>query len=99
MIELLDKYDITEDDLEGAMKGLVLLLSTYRFNITEFVNGKIRIPQAQVIDRGVRNPVIEDTPMIIEDIEILSKIAYNQKYFDLAVEIGKFVVINLKSGR
>ena len=90
MIELLDKYDITEDDLEGAMKGLVLLLSTYRFNITEFVNGKIRIPQAQVIDRGVRNPVIEDTPMIIEDIEILSKIAYNQKYFDLAVEIGQF---------
>ena len=57
-IALLEKYDISEEDLEGAMKGLVLLLSTYRFNITDFVNGKIRIPKAQVIDRGVTNPII-----------------------------------------
>ena len=52
MISLLEKYDISEEDLEGAMKGLVLLLSTYRFNITEFVNGKIRVPEAQAIGKN-----------------------------------------------
>ena len=52
MISLLEKYDISEEDLEGAMKGLVLLLSTYRFNITEFVNGKIRVPEAQAIGKS-----------------------------------------------
>ena len=88
MIKLLEKYDISEEDLEGAMKGLVLLLSTYRFNITNFVNGKIRVPEAQALDHGKQNLEIEDAKMSINDIELLAKVAFNEQYYDIAVEVG-----------
>ena len=88
MIKLLEKYDISEEDLEGAMKGLVLLLSTYRFNVTDFINGKIRVPEAQALDRGKKNLLIEDAKMTIEDIELLTKVAFNEQYYDIAVEVG-----------
>ncbi len=94
LIEASEKFDVTEEDLEGAANGLFLLQETYNFNITEFANGKIRIPDAQVRERGggERPAFVEDSPLNARDLEVLAKIAFNKDHYHRAYDFFKAAV-------
>ena len=53
MLESLDEHIVTEKELAGAAGGLFLLAFTYNFNLTEMAAGRIRIPEAQTIERDI----------------------------------------------
>lgn len=53
MLESLDEHIVTEKELAGAAGGLFLLAFTYNFNLTEMAAGRIRIPEAQAIERDI----------------------------------------------
>ena len=53
LLDSLNKHSVVEKDLAGAMGGLFLLANTYNFNLTEMAAGKIRIPEAQTIERDI----------------------------------------------
>jgi hypothetical protein len=90
LVTLTSEYDITEADLDGAMKGIFLLIETYRLNVTEFAKGQIRIPHAQVLERGLTSPTYaEDSPLSAQDVKILGQIAFNTNFLDMSYEILK----------
>jgi hypothetical protein len=90
LVTLTSEYDITEADLDGAMKGIFLLIETYRLNVTEFAKGQIRIPHAQAIERGPTSPTYaEDSPLSGQDVKILGQIAFNTNFLDMSYEILK----------
>ena len=84
---LLNKIEVSADDLEGAVHGIFLLTHTYKLNISELAEGKIRIPEGQVIDQELPiNSFILDEPISAQDLLLLGKLAYNQKHFDKSIE-------------
>ena len=87
LINLVKGYDIKESDLNGALNGLRLLISTYKFNLTEFANGKITIPKAQRIDMDISEEYFEDTPLIVQDLHLLGQLAYNEKNLVQSIDI------------
>ena len=93
LIEASEKFDITEEDLIGASGGLFLLQETYNFNLTEFAMGKIKIPEAQVRERGGKERYVEDSPLTTHDLENLGKIAFNRNHFDRAYDFFKVNII------
>ena len=87
MLNLVKDYDIKESDLNGALNGLRLLISTYKFNLTDFANGKISIPEAQRIDMDISEEYFEDTPLIVHDLHLLGQLAYNEKNLVQSIDI------------
>ena len=87
LLNLVKDYDIKESDLNGALNGLRLLISTYKFNLTEFANGKISIPEAQRIDMDISEEYFEDTPLIVHDLHLLGQLAYNEKNLVQSIDI------------
>ena len=53
ILDSLNEHDVNEMELHGAMQSLLLLSYTYDFNSTELAAGKIRIPDAQCVERDI----------------------------------------------
>ncbi len=92
IVASLGMYDVTEEDLEGASNGLFLLQETYNFNITEFATGKLKIPEAQVRERGGGPTYVEDSSLRAHDLEILAKIAFNKDHYHRAYDFFQAAV-------
>ena len=63
--------------MEGSIRGLLLLLDTYQFNLTDFSQGRIQIPNAQRMDLGITEKYIQDNPLSLADLHTLGQMAYN----------------------
>ena len=74
LLVTLDKFTIKESDLNGALSGILLLLDTYKFNLTEFSAGKIQIPKAQIIDRDSSEQYFEDAALGAVDLHLMGQI-------------------------
>ena len=74
LLVTLDKFTIKESDLNGALNGILLLLDTYKFNLTEFSAGKIQIPKAQIVDRDSSKQYFEDAALNAVDLHLLGQL-------------------------
>ena len=63
--------------MDGSIHGLLLLINTYQFNLTDFSQGKIKIPKAQRMDLGVTEKYIQDNPLTLPDLHLLGQMAFN----------------------
>ena len=63
--------------MEGSIRGLLLLLDTYQFNLTDFSQGRIQIPKAQRTDLGITEKYIQDNPLSLADLHVLGQMSYN----------------------
>lgn len=98
MSKLINKYQITDEELEGAVRGLFLLTNTYKFNLVDFAQGKIKIPKAQAIERGLKpeEAFINDAQISTQEMHLIAKLAFNDnrldwslKYLNATLELTK----------
>ena len=63
--------------MDGSIHGLLLLINTYQFNLTDFIQGKFQIPKAQYVDLGMTEKYIQDNPLTLSDLHVLGQMSFN----------------------
>ena len=77
ILNIFSEFKIKESDMEGSIRGLLLLLDTYQFNLTDFSQGRIQIPKVQHMDMDITEKYIQDNPLSLSDLHNLGLLSYN----------------------
>ena len=72
-------------DFEGSLNALLVLYSTYKFDLKEFFNGKISMPQYA----ATGNPVVLEARHSLQPLDFVHLIrqAYKKQWYDNAIEL------------
>ena len=77
ILNVSSEFKIKESDMEGSIRGLLLLLDTYQFNLMDFSQGRIQIPKVQRMDMDITEKYIQDNPLSLSDLHNLGLLSYN----------------------
>lgn len=86
--QVVNNQVVTDEEMLGALEGLLLLSYTYDFNLTELAEGLIQIPKAQAIERGL-NPqdyYIQDSRIEVKELLLMGQLAFNKNRFDWSIK-------------